>query len=70
MKIKKGIKGGNLSYLYINPYLVTYWWKVLFTRKIITPRKSFFDNPVKNGGLSKLISYYFGQGFKPVKLHH
>lgn len=33
--------GGDLGFLNINPYIVVYYKKGLFTRKIITLRKGF-----------------------------
>lgn len=42
--------------VFSNPYLVTYHWNVIHTRKIMKLRKGFYDIPVQNGGLSKFTS--------------
>lgn len=46
-------KRGDLILLY-KPYPVTYHWKDVLYRKIMTPTKYVYDIPGQNGGLSKL----------------
>lgn len=37
------MQGGNLKFLNVIPNLVTYHWKGLVTRKLITLRTDFYD---------------------------
>lgn len=64
---EKGVKGGNSrggkgGFFNIYSNLVSYGhlltWKGLLTRKITTLRKGFYNNPVRNGSLSKLEKWW------------
>lgn len=53
---EKEIKGGNFNLFNDIPYLMTYHWKVILTRKVMKLRKGFYDIAGQNGGLSKFTS--------------
>lgn len=43
------MQGGNLKFLNVIPYLVTYHWEGLVTRNLITLRTDFYNLLVQNG---------------------